>query len=251
MALLQDINDLLDAHSVDEVWSHLVAQMAALGFDRLLYAYTRVHSGNRLGEAGSALMLSNHSKAYLDRFIGEMLYRNAPMVQWTNENEGLCNWRVIDQMMATGNLSAAERQVIEFNRSHGLLAGMSISFSALAVRAKGGIGLVARAGLTHDDVDAIWAEHGKSIEARCRIAHLRIISLPHPQARTTLSPRQREALEWVADGKTTLDVSVLMGVSVATVEKHLRLAREALGVDNTAQAVARATLMNQIFAIDA
>ena len=46
--------------------------------------------------------------------------------------------------------------------------------------------------------------------------------------RRALSPRQRESLEWVADGKTTQDVALLMGVSAAMVEKHLRLAREAL-----------------------
>jgi len=62
-----------------------------------------------------------------------------------------------------------------------------------------------------------------------------------------LTARQREALEWVADGKTSQDVALLMGVSAAMVEKHLRLARETLSVDTTAQAVAKAALMNLIF----
>lgn len=250
MALHDELNALLEARSVDEVWTMLTAKLGGFGFDRLLYAYTRVNSGNRLGEPGNALMLSNHSKEYLDHFIGDGLYRDAPMVRWANENHGVCNWRCIDEMVDTGNVSPAERQVIAFNRRHGLTAGLSISFASLAVRAKGGIGLVARAGLDHDDVDRIWEEHGKELLAYCRIAHLKIICLPHPQARTTLSPRQREALEWVAEGKTTMDIAILMGVSAATVEKHLRLAREALEVESTAQAVAKATMMNQIFTME-
>jgi LuxR family transcriptional regulator len=36
-----------------------------------------------------------------------------------------------------------------------------------------------------------------------------------------------------------------MGVSVPTIEKHLRLAREKLGVDTTAQAIAKITFLNQ------
>ena len=51
----------------------------------------------------------------------------------------------------------------------------------------------------------------------------------------------------MADGKTTQDVGLLMGVSPAMVEKHLRLAREALDVETTAQAVAKAALLNMIF----
>jgi hypothetical protein len=38
-----------------------------------------------------------------------------------------------------------------------------------------------------------------------------------------------------------------MGVSVAMIEKHLRLARDALSVETTAQAVAKATILNMIF----
>ena len=57
-------------------------------------------------------------------------------------------------------------------------------------------------------------------------------------------------MEWVSDGKTTADIAVLMGLTVATVEKHLRNAREAMNAETTAQAVMKATLQNQIFAMD-
>ena len=43
---------------------------------------------------------------------------------------------------------------------------------------------------------------------------------------------------------------MLMEISPAMVEKHLRLTREALSVDTTAQAVAKAALMNLIFTND-
>ena len=43
----------------------------------------------------------------------------------------------------------------------------------------------------------------------------------------------------------------LMGLTPATVEKHLRLAREALDVETTAQAVLKAAFYNQMFTVDA
>ena len=50
-------------------------------------------------------------------------------------------------------------------------------------------------------------------------------------------------------GKTTQDISVIMELTPATVEKHLRKAREALAVETTAQAVVKAAFQNQIFLV--
>ena len=52
------------------------------------------------------------------------------------------------------------------------------------------------------------------------------------------------------DGKTTQDIAFLLGLTAATVEKHLRLAREALDVDTTAQAVLKAAFYNQMFVLE-
>ena len=77
--------------------------------------------------------------------------------------------------------------------------------------------------------------------------HLKLAALPWQSPGRELSPRQCEALEWVADGKTSQDIATLMGISSAMVEKHLRLARHALDVDTTAQAVCKALLLNMLF----
>jgi len=57
-------------------------------------------------------------------------------------------------------------------------------------------------------------------------------------------------LQWVADGKTVRDIACIMGLTRATVEKHLRLAREALDAETTAQAVMKAALQNRFFVFE-
>lgn len=238
---------LLEARTVEEVWAVLCERMAGFGFDRLLYAYTRTDAGSRVGRPDDALILSNHDPAYLRRFIGEGLYLDAPMVRWAAENDGVCSWSLIGRLSEAGQLSEAERRVIAFNRQCNVFAGYSISFRELSVQAWGGIGLAARAGLSQAEVNEIWASEGRDIVVLNKVAHLRITSLPYPAAQGPLTQRQREVLRWVAEGKTTQDIAILMGLSLATVEKHLRLARAALDVDSTAQAVAKASLMNKLF----
>jgi len=84
-----------------------------------------------------------------------------------------------------------------------------------------------------------------------RVSDLCLMHLPASGQRRLLTARQAEVLELVADGKTMQDIALLLDRNVATVEKHLRGARDALGVETTAQAVRKASILNQIFRLDA
>lgn len=242
---------LLDARSIEEIWSLHLAKMAEYGFDRLLYGFTRFRTSNSFGDHDDALMLSNHDDAYLDEFVRKGLYSQAPMVRWASDHEGVGSWRMISDRVRSGNLSPIEQRIIELNLRHHVIAGYSISFRDLHVRAKGAIGLCARRGMSQDDIDTVWARHGRDLEAINKVTHLRIAAMPFISSRRPLTARQREALEWVGDGKTTQDIATIMGLTPATVEKHLRLAREALDVETTAQAVLKASFQNQIFVMNA
>jgi LuxR family transcriptional regulator len=245
--MLDHLEKLLNLHEIDQIWALHCARMADFGFDRLFYAFTRFRTGNGFGSLEDTLVLSNHDDAYLEQFIGGGLFNDAPMVKWAAHNVGACSWRWIEREMAAGRMTAAEQRVIDFNLRYGVRAGVSISFPDRNVRSKGGIGLCARVGLRQHDVDEIWEEHHRELMVINTITHLRISSMPFATARRPLTARQREVLEWVADGKTTADIALIMGLTVATVEKHLRLAREALDVDTTAQAVLKASVQKQIF----
>jgi LuxR family transcriptional regulator len=140
--------------------------------------------------------------------------------------------------------------MLALNKRHGLVAGYTISFPMAIKNANAGIGLVAKRGMTQDDADAIWAEHGEIIQIINHVAHLCILQLPAAGQRRLLTARQTEVLELVADGKTMQDIAILLERNVATVEKHLRGARDALGVETTAQAVRKASVLNQIFRLD-
>lgn len=54
-----------------------------------------------------------------------------------------------------------------------------------------------------------------------------------------LTERERDALSWVAEGKSDWEISVILGVSETTVRFHVDNARKKLGAVNRAQAVAR------------
>lgn len=249
--MLNHLERLFEAQSIEEIWSLHVKKMASYGFDRLLYGYTRFRTSHSFGHFDDMVVLSNHDQAYLDGFLHGGLYTQAPMVNWSAENEGAASWRMVEDMLRAGTLTPSELRVLEFNRRFDIVAGYSISFQCISPRSKGAIGLVAPSGVTQREVDAIWERHGREITVINNVTHMRLISLPFVSQRRALTQRQREVLEWVGDGKTTADIAMIMGLTPATVEKHLRLAREALNAETTAQAVLKASFQNQIFVISA
>lgn len=251
MTLNTYLEALTNARSLEELWDMHCRKMAQYGFDRLLYAFTRYRSGMSLGDPEDFMILSNHPTSYVETFISEGFYFHGPMVRWALDNEGACSWSVVADMIASGNMSPSETRVIKFNQAHQVTAGYTISFKSVSPRAKGGIALTARAEMPQAQVDEVWARHGCDILVMNNVAHLKILTLPYAAPGRGLTRRQREVLGWVGDGKTTQDIALLMGLTPATVEKHLRLAREALNVETTAQAVLKAAFQNQMFVLDA
>ena len=246
--MIDVLHRIVEARTVECVWRAVTEQMATYGFDKLIYGFTRFRTATSLGRREDMMILSNHSDAYLSRFLQEDMFYIAPMVVWASENEGAMSWAWIGENAS--RMTAAQEKVIEFNRNHGVVAGYTISFPDSSSRQKAAIALTAREGLNQSQVDQIWERSGCEINLVSQVAHLKMASLPFNEARQRLSPRQREVLEWVSEGKTMQDIATIMGLTPATVEKHLRKAREALNVDTTAQAVMKASMQRQLFVLE-
>lgn len=246
MDLLTYLDKMTNASSVEDLWSLHTEQMESFGFDRIIYGFTRYRSGTSLGDPQDWVLLTNHGDAYMEGFLSHGHVYRAPMIRWALNNTGPCSWTY---MADPSNLTDDEKTAVAFNVSKGVLAGYTISFLSVSERTKGAIALTARPGMTQDDVEDVWAEHGDKLTVMNNVMHLKIQTLPYTQR--SLTKRQREVLQWVGDGKTTQDIAILLELTPATIEKHLRLAREALDVETTAQAVLKAAFYNQMFVVDA
>lgn len=246
-SILPLLNRIAAAAAIDDAWAQATEHFAAMGFGRVNYGFTRFRHLKTIGDPDDALFLSTCDADYVNRYFRGGFYAKTPVFRWAERNSGACTWTWVKEAFEAGRLAADEAEAVRQNAAMGVTAGISVSFPEVSARSKGAMGLIADPGLTHVEVDRIFAERREEILAVANMMHLTIVHLPQLSRHRALSPRQREALEWVADGKTTQDVALLMGVSPAMVEKHLRLAREALAVETTAQAVAKGALLNMIF----
>lgn len=245
--LLVLLNRIAASGTIDEAWELATGFFAGLGFKRANYGYTRFRHLKTIGDPDDALFLTTCDAEFVRRYFAGGFFAKTPIFRWCERNSGSCTWTWVKEAFEKGQLAPEEMEAVKQNAMTGVTAGMSVSFPDASSRSKGALGLIADPGITQAQVDAIYAEKREEIMVVANMMHLAIVHLPQLSRHRALSPRQREALEWVADGKTTIDVALLMGVSAAMVEKHLRLAREALAVETTAQAVAKGAMLNMIF----
>ena len=63
----------------------------------------------------------------------------------------------------------------------------------------------------------------------------------HNNRNRLLTLREREVLHWLARGKTNSQIGVILGISAATVGKHLEHIYPKLGVENRTAAASFAT----------
>jgi DNA-binding CsgD family transcriptional regulator len=244
------INGIALAETVESVWARIVEALAGFGFERVNYGYTRYRVGVTIGPPEDAFFLSTHSLDRVKEFHKSGLYVRSADFRWVRENVGACPWDWTSRERAAGRLTEAECKAMDELGSARTRAGYTISFPVGVPRSKGAMGMGAIEGVSQAQLDVHWARYAPQITAIANMGHCHLCQLPLDIPGMTLTGRQREILEWVADGKSLQDVCILTGLSLSTVEKYLRRARDELGVETTAQAVAKVSFFNQLYVSD-
>lgn len=237
------ISRLIDAVTVEEVQLHLFEAMESFGFQNTLYA------ARYLLELPTAVfhedleILSNFPENFVTTLKLHKMMQGSCWAQWVLQNTGAITVEEITRLHGPDQLS-------DFAYDKGFFGGMVFSLKGKVLRSNGAIWLNPRQGATTAEAAKLWEKGSDDLKQVCWIAHLRMATIRRRRKHALLTVRQRQVLEWSAAGKTIAEIATILGVTAATVEKHLRLARESLGAGNTAQAILKAHLTNQIFTGD-
>ncbi len=245
--MLGDIERLMYAPSVEDVWSHLTTEAKKLGIPHVHYTFSRVLEAEGLDMPQDLVLLSSLDKRLVDGLIADDCIMSSPLARRLHQTEGAKSWAWVFDRWQQGLLPADETRVLESFLKAGHFCGWGLSLRGIAPRLTGGIVFGGPLGMTQPELDRIWARNGRRLIALSGLAHMRLASLPSDSFGQRLTSRQREVLECISAGKSNAEVAERLQISLPTVEKHLRLARQALGVRTTAQALVLATVRNQIF----
>ncbi|CAM4070272.1 LuxR family transcriptional regulator [Paracoccus yeei] len=245
--LLPAVEELLGARKAEDAWTAFARQALRRGFPHQLYVAYRVLRGMGEHVILDGVELSSLPYPLAREIVNRKLMDHVPMRRWIVRNQGAQSFDWARRRRLAGRLTASEALALEIFEQFGHGAGMALSLADRAPRLRGGILFLAGVGASQEMVDARWSHAGRELELLANLLHQRLAQLPYRRAEEVLTIRQREALELTGLGLSTQDIAERMKVSVATVEKHLRLARKALGAKTTTHAVLIACSRGVIF----
>lgn len=245
--MLDAIETILSARSAEQVWQFYVAELSSRGFPHVSYHGMRLLRSEGAKTIDDSILLSSHSPRLLDELLSQDLLSHTPMYRWMERHIGSESWDWMHRQRMAGRLCELDECAMGLFTRYGYVSGYAISLGDSVQRLRAGVILNGTIGQRQDRLDNIWAQHRREIEALTGIIHLRIASMPFSQPDDVLTLRQREVLECISVGKTAQEIAEILDVAPATVEKHLRLARKALGARTTAQAILLAANRRQIF----
>lgn len=215
--------------------------MQAFGFATLIYDYTPVpwtHDGAMI--APSLLCLRNAPDDMFERWCEHGYYERDPVQQVAMRTHAPFTWcyRAEAGTVINGMIDDSHRPVVDYLHDSGMVYGATVP-----LHMPGG-GYATLTGICRG------ADAGAEAEARHRLADFALLAhvfhagaYPHyaPSAHVTkavsLSARERECLQFAAEGLTAKEIAWRLNRSIATVVMHLNAATRKLGARNRVQAV--------------
>jgi len=240
------VERLVSARDLPEAWQIIRDVVHSCGFDHLMFATNRLRGTSLFGEQIDTYMISDLPDRFMKPFWEQDRYRSSALAIWAMQNAGVRDLRSLPPHGCSDASKAKQEETKKLLSAAGVTSGYVMGFNTADAPAATAMAFL-NFGQDHDAADRLWMTHGRALNSYAAIFQLLARTLPIPLAHRQLTRRQNEVLRWVGAGKTTAEIATILGLSPATVEKHLRQVRDTLGVSTTTQAVLHAQINWHIF----
>jgi LuxR family quorum-sensing system transcriptional regulator CciR len=228
------------SQSLPALFDLLVTCAGQEGFSQVAYGALNYNEPLRLpGHPMPAIAVnfpSHWRKRYFDRKYQEV----DPVVRRAPVHSRPFVW---DHLLKREQLNARERLVMEESREAGLRHGISVPLFGPSSQ----ISVLSFAS-PFDDADP--CRHMGHLNALAWQFHVAFAAIARPAAQARrgigLSKRERDCMQWTAEGKSAWDISVILQISENTVNYHVKNALRKLGATSRTVAVIKAIRLNLI-----
>ncbi|MGK3996984.1 helix-turn-helix transcriptional regulator [Sorangium sp. So ce1024] len=228
----EELQGFSTADSLDDVTELLRLHASRLGFEWFVYALD-LHEG---GPSSRLALANGYPGAWIEHYFREGFLGQDPVMTYCREHIVPTEWSSLGPA-ALG--SRVMREAPDFGLSEGLSAPLHGPRGDLGVLSFAtGAELRSARKRTRRALPYVHLLAGYVHEALRRVVAAEGARMSRP-----LSPRERECLLWVAEGKTSWEIGVILKTSERTVNFHLQNACAKLGVSNRQHAVAKAMLL--------
>lgn len=235
---LSDFERILKATSLDMLGREVRRVTRHLGFEHFLYGIRHVPPE---GES-CQFILSGYPVEWMKRYHAEDYADIDPIIAHCHRYAIPLVWR--EESFDTPK----RRDFMEDARSHGLGSGLSVPIGTLANETA----LLSIANPESNvDARAYTAQGVGTVYVMASFLHETVrrlvISPPRPEDKyVSMTKKELECLHWWAAGRTAIEISDAMNISIHGVYFHMQNIRRKLGVRSKHQAIARAIVQGLV-----
>lgn len=225
---IEVIRSLDRARTPAEVCGTLLESIRPFGAEYILAGVIPMPGASRQHQI-SSIVLDHWPKEWSHRYFSHGYVFQDPAIRTVRRSSAPFLWSELKPLYRE---DAAGRRVMEEASDFRLRQGFTIPVATLE-------GEVAGLSIAGERLEL--APEDRGVLALLATYSLgRSILLRETAERDTvrLTPREREALQWAAEGESEWEIGERMGISEHGVDKHMRAAREKLGTRTRTHAVA-------------
>lgn len=233
--VVRALPDLLAAQTIDQVKDRVQRSVSAIGFDFFLIGLESPSPGC----AGYGVQ-TNYPRDCVERYSRLQWLARDPVVRH-------CRRSPVPMIWHRQHFPGEARELYEESAAHGIATGVATALRG--ARHSRAMMISVANGADYDTRLQSWlTETMPTVQLLASYAYEAIVRIEEAGAAADvgLTPREGECLHWAAAGKTSWEISRILGCSEATANFHFRNIIHKLGVSNRRQAVARALSLGLI-----
>jgi LuxR family quorum sensing-dependent transcriptional regulator len=202
-----------------------------------LFGFTSVFGGvvpgphTRPSEVPSSILVQRMPGEWIRRYNGRGYVFRDPIVQQLQHARAPFSWEeAYAHGVEIGDVRLIRGEAKEFGLVHGHVVPIPTLDGKVTAISFGG----------HDPECSKEATDALTFAAGYAVGRLLHVPRATLDGEIHITPREADCLLWAAEGKSDLDIAVILGISRSTVLKHLRSARDKLDAANRTHAVVKA-----------
>jgi LuxR family transcriptional regulator, quorum-sensing system regulator BjaR1 len=228
------IHDLDRARTVEEISAQLVRHLSQIGAEHVIAGAFPADEPNRRRQLSHSIF-GNYPREWVERYLARHYILKDPVILRAKMNADpfFFDW---SELAPFTDADAEVRRIAAEAREFHLVQGFSGAMQTLDGQIIG-FTFAGRHFESDPDRRGVLTLIASYAIGRAIALHQ---ESPEQAKEIRLSAREREALQWAAEGKNDWEIGEIMKISEHGADKHMRSARLKLGAINRTQAVAEA-----------
>jgi LuxR family transcriptional regulator, quorum-sensing system regulator CciR len=210
----------------------------ALGFDH----FALIHHADLSRLSPSLVHIDSYPAVWREHFVANGIYLDDPILHACVRTHLGFVWSDVSDMI---RLSQRQRSILESARQEGIGEGFTVPIN-IPGEVNGSCSFATRFGKALPQNYLLFAQLLGSFAFQAARRLRQKVNQGGVKRATILTPRQRECVVLVGNGKTDWEIATILGLKEDTVTKYLNAARERYGVARRMQLVVAAIYDGQV-----